>query len=180
LHTFCAYYRFFFQARQARRRCNKLLTGALVNQFILRLIKCPDYPQPPKRGTPATLHFTRMTLIRPPCSSHRFAAGYSDSRALRSQSAIQSNTFTRSKIIQNQSVCSHQACQRDRVLLSKHWRYDTTGLMSHASMLSELHLTRLCRTEPVAPAFPCADLVGAASRRRVLRLCGWQPFIRSQ
>jgi hypothetical protein len=40
--------------------------------------------------------------------------------------------------------------------------------------------TRLCRTEPVAPALPCADLVGAASRRRVLRLCGGQPFIPSQ
>jgi hypothetical protein len=35
-------------------------------------------------------------------------------------------------------------------------------------LLSELHLTRLCRTEPVAPARPCADLVGAASRRKVL------------
>jgi alkanesulfonate monooxygenase SsuD/methylene tetrahydromethanopterin reductase-like flavin-dependent oxidoreductase (luciferase family) len=34
--------------------------------------------------------------------------------------------------------------------------------------VSELHLTRLCRTEPVAPALPCADLVGAASRRGYL------------
>jgi RNase H-like domain found in reverse transcriptase len=46
--------------------------------------------------------------------------------------------------------------------------------------VSELHITRLCRTEPVAPALPCADLVGAVSRRRVLRLCGWRPFIPSQ
>jgi hypothetical protein len=75
---FCAWYRFYFQVRQARRRCTRLLTGALVNQLILRLIKCPEYPQPPKRGTPATVQFTRMTLIRPPCSSHRLAAGHSD------------------------------------------------------------------------------------------------------
>jgi hypothetical protein len=36
-----------FQVRQARRRYTRLLTGALVHQLILRLIKCPDYPQPP-------------------------------------------------------------------------------------------------------------------------------------
>jgi hypothetical protein len=29
-------------------------------------------------------------------------------------------------------------------------------------ILSELHLTRSCRTEPVAPALPYADLVGVA------------------
>jgi hypothetical protein len=52
--------------------------------------------------------------------------------------------------------------------------YDSNGSMS------ELHLTRLCRTEPVAPALPCANLVGAASRKKVLRLCGWRPFIPSQ
>jgi hypothetical protein len=46
--------------------------------------------------------------------------------------------------------------------------------------MPELHLTRLCRTERVAPALPRADLVGAASRKRVLRLCGWRPFIPSQ
>jgi hypothetical protein len=74
----CARHRFYFQVRQARRRYNKLLTEALVNQLTLRLIKCPDYPQPPKRGTPATVQFTRMKLIRPPCSSHRLAAGLSD------------------------------------------------------------------------------------------------------
>jgi hypothetical protein len=34
--------------------------------------------------------------------------------------------------------------------------------------MSELHHTRLCRTEPVAPALPCADLVGAASRNGYL------------
>jgi hypothetical protein len=60
------------------------------------------------------------------------------------------------------------ACRRNRLGPSCH------------SILSELHLTRLCRTEPVAPALPCADLVGAASRRRVLRLCGWRPIIPSQ
>jgi hypothetical protein len=48
------------------------------------------------------------------------------------------------------------------------------------AIVSELHLTRLCRTEPVAPALPCADLVGAASRRRVLMLRGWLSFIPSQ
>jgi hypothetical protein len=39
--------------------------------------------------------------------------------------------------------------------------------------VSELHLIRLCRTEPVAPAPPCADLVVVASRRKctlVMRL----------
>jgi hypothetical protein len=46
--------------------------------------------------------------------------------------------------------------------------------------MSKFHLTRLCRTEPVAPDLLCADLVGAASRRKVLRLCGWRPFIPSQ
>jgi hypothetical protein len=70
--------------------------------------------------------------------------------------------ITRSQIIQNQSVFCHQAFHRDRV------------------SLSELHLTRLCRAEPVAPALPCADLIGATSRRRVLRLCGWRPLIPSQ
>jgi hypothetical protein len=74
----------YFQVHQARRRCTRLLTEALVNQLILRLIKCPDYPQPPKRGTPATVHYTRMTLIRPPCSSHRVIAGYSDTHAFES------------------------------------------------------------------------------------------------
>jgi hypothetical protein len=53
-------------------------------------------------------------------------------------------------------------------------------VLGTALIVSELHLTRLCRTEPVAPALPCADLVGAASRRRVLKLCGWQPFNPSQ
>jgi hypothetical protein len=53
-------------------------------------------------------------------------------------------------------------------------------LCAEVMYVSELHLTRLCRTESVAPALPCADLVGAASRKRVLRLCGWQPFIPSQ
>jgi hypothetical protein len=69
---------FYFQACQSRRRYTRLLTGALVNQLILRLIKSPDYPQPPKRGTPATVQFLRMTLILPSCSSHRLEAGYSD------------------------------------------------------------------------------------------------------
>jgi hypothetical protein len=72
----------YFQVRQAHRRYTRLLTGALVNQLILRLIKCLDYPQPPKRGIPATMHFTRMTLIRPSCSSHRLEVGYSDTRYL--------------------------------------------------------------------------------------------------
>jgi hypothetical protein len=54
---------------------------------------------------------------------------------------------------------------------------EVSSLVTHNT---ELHLTRLCRTEPVAPALPCADLLGAASRRRVLRLCGWRPFISSQ
>jgi hypothetical protein len=48
-----------------------------------------------------------------------------------------------------------------------------TKLMTFAISVSELHLTRLCRTEPVAPALLCADLVGAVSRGRVLRLCGY-------
>jgi hypothetical protein len=52
--------------------------------------------------------------------------------------------------------------------------------MIDSRILSELHLTRLCRTEPVAPAIPCADLLGAESRRSVLRLCAWRPFIPSQ
>jgi hypothetical protein len=69
---------FYFQVHQARRPYTRLLTGALVNQLILRLIKCPDYPQPPKRGTPATMQFTRLTLIRPSSSSHRLEVGYSD------------------------------------------------------------------------------------------------------
>jgi hypothetical protein len=51
---------------------------------------------------------------------------------------------------------------------------------SFVVILSELHLTRLCRTEPVAPALPCADLVGAASRRKDIRFYGWRPFIPSQ
>jgi hypothetical protein len=72
----------YFQVRQARRRYTRLLTGALVNQLILRLIKCPDYPQSPKRRTPATMQFTRMTLIRPSCSSHRLEVGYSDTHLL--------------------------------------------------------------------------------------------------
>jgi hypothetical protein len=67
-----------FQVRQARRRYTRVLTEALVNQLILRLIKCPDYPQPPKRGTPATVQFTRMTLIHPSCSSHRLEVRCSD------------------------------------------------------------------------------------------------------
>jgi hypothetical protein len=71
----------YFQVHQARRRYTRLLTGELVNQLILRLIKCPDYPQPPKRGTPATMQFTRMTLIRPSCSSHRLEVGDSDKSA---------------------------------------------------------------------------------------------------
>jgi hypothetical protein len=49
----------YFQVRQARRRYTRLLTGALVNQLILRLIKCLDYPQPPKRGTPATVQLIK-------------------------------------------------------------------------------------------------------------------------
>jgi hypothetical protein len=73
---------FYFQVRQAGRRYTRLRTGALVNQLILRLIKCPDYPQPPIRGTPATVQFTRMTMIRPSCSSHRLEVGYSDSKSL--------------------------------------------------------------------------------------------------
>jgi hypothetical protein len=72
----------YFQVRQARRLYTRLLTGALVNQLILRLIKRPDYPKPSKRGTPATVQFTRMTLIRPSCSSHRLEAGYSDTHYL--------------------------------------------------------------------------------------------------
>jgi hypothetical protein len=51
---------------------------------------------------------------------------------------------------------------------------------SSATIVSELLLIRLCRTEPVAPALSCADLVAAASRRRVLILCGWRPFVPSQ
>jgi hypothetical protein len=55
--------------------------------------------------------------------------------------------------------------------------------------MSELHFIRLCRTEPVAPALPCADLVGAASRREILKLwagyrllpyselCDYTPYI---
>jgi hypothetical protein len=54
------------------------------------------------------------------------------------------------------------------------------NIETERNRVSELHLTRLCRTEPVAPALPCADLVGAASRRRVLKLCTWRPFIPSQ
>jgi hypothetical protein len=46
--------------------------------------------------------------------------------------------------------------------------------------MSGLHSTRLCRTEPVAPALPCADLIGAERSRRVITLCGWRPFIPSQ
>jgi hypothetical protein len=80
---FCAWYQFYFQVRQDRWRYTRLLPEALVKQLILRLIKCPDYPQPPKRRTPATVHYTRMTLIRPPCSSHRLSAGYSDTRGTR-------------------------------------------------------------------------------------------------
>jgi hypothetical protein len=68
----------YFQVSQARRRYTRLLTGALVNQLILLLIKCPDYPQPPKRSTPAAVQFTRMTLIRSSCSSHLLEVGYSD------------------------------------------------------------------------------------------------------
>jgi hypothetical protein len=68
----------YFQVRQARRRYTRLRTAALINQLKLRLIKCPDYPQPPIRGTPATMQFTRMTLSRPSCSSHRLEVGYSD------------------------------------------------------------------------------------------------------
>jgi hypothetical protein len=54
-----------------------------------------------------------------------------------------------------------------------------TNLASEA-IVSELHLTRLCRTDPVAPALPCADLRGAASRRRVLRFVVGDHFIPSQ
>jgi hypothetical protein len=78
----CALYQFYFQVRQARWRYTRLLTEALVNQLIMRLIKCPDYPQPPKRGTPATVQFARMTLIRPSCSSYRLEVGYSDNWSL--------------------------------------------------------------------------------------------------
>jgi hypothetical protein len=76
----------YFQVRQARRRYTRLLTEALVNQLILRLSKCPDYPQPPKRGSPATVQFTRMTLIRPSCSSHRLEVGSSDTRSFQPES----------------------------------------------------------------------------------------------
>jgi hypothetical protein len=68
----------YFQVRKACRRYTRLLAEALVNQLLLRLIILPDYPQPPKRGTPATMQFTRMTLIRPSCSSHRLEVGYFD------------------------------------------------------------------------------------------------------
>jgi hypothetical protein len=57
---------------------------------------------------------------------------------------------------------------------------DVRVLIPHGARVSELHLTRLCRTEPVSPALPCTDLVDAASKRRILRLCGWRPFIPSQ
>jgi hypothetical protein len=41
--------------------------------------------------------------------------------------------------------------------------------------------TLLACAEPnPAPALPCADLVGTASRRRILRVCGWRPFIPAQ
>jgi hypothetical protein len=67
---------------QVRRRYTRLLTEALVNQLILRLIKCPDYPQPPKRGTSETVHYIRMTLLRLPCSSHRLIAGCFDTSSM--------------------------------------------------------------------------------------------------
>jgi hypothetical protein len=46
--------------------------------------------------------------------------------------------------------------------------------------MSGLRLISLCRTEPVAPDLPCADQVGDASKRKVLRMCGWRPFTPSQ
>jgi hypothetical protein len=49
-------------------------------------------------------------------------------------------------------------------------------IYEYKGLLSELHLVRLCRTKPVAPVFPSVDLVGAATRRKTLRLCGGQPF----
>jgi hypothetical protein len=51
-------------------------------ELIHDLIKYPDYPQPPNRGTPATVQFTRMTLISSSCLSHLLEAGYSDTRYL--------------------------------------------------------------------------------------------------
>jgi hypothetical protein len=48
---------------------------------------------------------------------------------------------------------------------------------SSKTMIHWVTLIRLCRTKPVAPALPCADMVGVSSRRKVPRLCGWLPFI---
>jgi hypothetical protein len=79
---------FYFQVCQARRRYTILFTGALVNQLIQRLIKYPDYPQPPKGGTSATVQFTRISLIRPSCSSHRLEARYSDRHGHGTQDTI--------------------------------------------------------------------------------------------
>jgi hypothetical protein len=101
----------YFQVRQARRRYTRLLTGALVNQLILGLIKCPDCPQPPKRGTPATVQFTRMTLIRPSCSSHRLEVGYSDTRYL---SSVRARAGERSTALRD-----------DHLFLSSGWSSST-------------------------------------------------------
>jgi hypothetical protein len=76
--------------------------------------------------------------------------------------------------------CLFLNCQAASLTFMDNYLYNIHSHAVGQMRLSELHLTRLCRTEPVAPALPCAHLVGAASRRRVFRSCGNHFFLHSE
>jgi hypothetical protein len=65
----------YFQVRQARRRYTRLRTAALVNQLILRLIKCPNYPREtrhPSNSAVYTNDVDSSAMLVTPVSSRAF------------------------------------------------------------------------------------------------------------